>query len=421
MYFCESGNLIERNHKDTVDHSASCMCRLYSTYVSAPGYISNVLQEALLEESFENLSLNREKSILCVEEGAYPDHHQEVTVTAREVLLRKCGQTEPSPFEKCYPNSVLKHCQKIGEGVYGEVFLFRRPTGGGTSVIKVIPIEGSPIVNGEHQKKFDEILSEITIAMELSDLRTNARNRTSCYSELRKVTCVRGKYPERLVELWELWEESRGSDNDHPEIFDEDQLYIVLELANGGNDMESFVFDNAQQAYALVTQIACALAVGESQLQFEHRDLHWGNILVSNTDDNNNTTTFTLDGKEITLDTYGIQVAIIDFTLSRINLGGDCIYNNLALDPDQFTATGDYQFELYRLMQQQNGNNWQHYEPYTNILWLNYIIDKAIKSVRYRNKTSKVHAKYIRHLKELKSEVLCYKSAKALVIDKFLG
>lgn len=66
---------------------------------------------------------------------------------------------------------------------------------------------------------------------------------------------MRGKYPDRLIELWELWEESRGSDNDHPEIFDEDQLYVVLELANGGNDMESFVFKNAQQAYALVTQV----------------------------------------------------------------------------------------------------------------------------------------------------------------------
>ncbi|GJQ69466.1 Haspin [Trypoxylus dichotomus] len=388
------------------------------------GYLSNVLQEALLQESFENLSLGREKSILRVgggEEEAYPSH-REVTVTAREVVLRKCGQTEPLPFEKCYPNSALQHCQKIGEGVYGEVFLFRRPIGGGTSVIKVIPIEGSLIVNSERQKKFEEILSEITIAMELSDLRSNARNSTNCFNEMRKATCVQGRYPERLLELWELYEESRGSENDHPEMFDADQLYIVLELANGGSDMESFVFNNAQQAYALVTQVACALAVAESSLQFEHRDLHWGNILISHADNSNNdnTISFRLDGKNITLDTYGIQVAIIDFTLSRISLDDVCIYNDLALDPDQFTATGDHQFELYRLMQKENGNKWQHFEPYTNILWLSYIIEKAIDGVRYRKPTCKAHAKYIRHLKELKSEILHYKSAKALVTDKFL-
>lgn len=126
---------------------------------------------------------------------------------------------------------------------------------GGTSVIKVIPIEGGLIVNGERQKKFEEILSEITIAMELSELRSNAKNNTNGFTELRKVTCVKGKYPERLLDLWELFHESRGSENDHPDIFDDDQLYIVLELANGGKDMESFVFSNAQQAYALVTQV----------------------------------------------------------------------------------------------------------------------------------------------------------------------
>lgn len=59
--------------------------------------------------------------------------------------------------------SYLRNCQKIGEGVYGEVFLLKNPTGG-TSVLKIIPIEGSLIVNGEKQKKFNEILSEIIIA-----------------------------------------------------------------------------------------------------------------------------------------------------------------------------------------------------------------------------------------------------------------
>jgi serine/threonine-protein kinase haspin len=53
-------------------------------------------------------------------------------------------------------------CKKIGEGVYGEVFLSE---GQDHSVLKVIPIEGEACVNGEPQKKFEEILSEIVIAM----------------------------------------------------------------------------------------------------------------------------------------------------------------------------------------------------------------------------------------------------------------
>lgn len=59
---------------------------------------------------------------------------------------------------------LMKNCSKIGEGVYGEVFLFKDQDGNST-VMKVIPIEGSEMVNDTPQKKFEEILSEIVIAM----------------------------------------------------------------------------------------------------------------------------------------------------------------------------------------------------------------------------------------------------------------
>lgn len=57
----------------------------------------------------------------------------------------------------------MEHCRKIGEGVYGEVFLYEHEDK--KSVIKIIPIEGNELVNGEPQKKFQEILSEIVIAL----------------------------------------------------------------------------------------------------------------------------------------------------------------------------------------------------------------------------------------------------------------
>lgn len=68
----------------------------------------------------------------------------------------------------CVPNflniRLLKNCRKIGEGVYGEVFLWRARDGR-ARVLKVIPIAGDIKVNGEEQKGFHEILSEIVIAM----------------------------------------------------------------------------------------------------------------------------------------------------------------------------------------------------------------------------------------------------------------
>lgn len=64
------------------------------------------------------------------------------------------------------PHSRLACCKKIGEGVYGEVFMTRPSPNSmeGATVLKIMPIEGSFPVNGEPQKKFGEILSEIIIS-----------------------------------------------------------------------------------------------------------------------------------------------------------------------------------------------------------------------------------------------------------------
>lgn len=96
------------------------------------------------------------------------------------------------------------------------------------------------------------------------------------------------------------------------------------------------------------------MAVAENELKFEHRDLHWGNILV-NTVDKTKVLRFHLNGKEIEVETCGIEATIIDFTLSRIEFDGVVIFNDLSLDNELFAAQGDYQFEIYRLMQKANG------------------------------------------------------------------
>jgi hypothetical protein len=101
-------------------------------------------------------------------------------------------------------------------------------------------------------------------------------------------------------------------------------------------------------------QTACALAVAESQLKFEHRDLHWGNVLLTSVD-KNKTLRYRLNDKDVEVETHGVEIAIIDFTLSRIEFDGVVIFNDLSLDNELFAAQGDYQFEIYRLMQKSNG------------------------------------------------------------------
>lgn len=96
------------------------------------------------------------------------------------------------------------------------------------------------------------------------------------------------------------------------------------------------------------------MAVAENQLKFEHRDLHWGNILLKNI---RSTTKldYYINGDKLTVDSKGIEVTIIDFTLSRVEFDDVVIFNDLSLDNELFAATGDYQFDIYRLMKKATG------------------------------------------------------------------
>ncbi len=134
------------------------------------------------------------------------------------------------------------------------------------------------------------------------------------------------------------------------------QLFIAIVFANGGRDLEMVELTNASKAVSVFQQVAHALAVAESELSFEHRDLHWGNILIKDTEEKS-VSCFIADevGETTTreLKTCGVLATIIDFSLSRLSAPGDIedrrnIFNDLSKDPALFKAKGDYQFDIYR-------------------------------------------------------------------------
>lgn len=56
-------------------------------------------------------------------------------------------------------------------------------------------------------------------------------------------------------------------------------------------------------------------------LQFEHRDLHRGNVLVRRT--HQKYIYIRLDGVDYSIKSYGVMATIVDYTLSRVNQGND--------------------------------------------------------------------------------------------------
>ena len=56
-------------------------------------------------------------------------------------------------------------------------------------------------------------------------------------------------------------------------------------------------------------------------MQFEHRDLHWGNILIEKIEDKNKNLYILVDDAEYEISSCGLVVTIIDFTLARLLSG----------------------------------------------------------------------------------------------------
>lgn len=148
--------------------------------------------------------------------------------------------------------------------------------------------------------------------------------------------------------------------------------------------------------------------MAESQFEFEHRDLHWGNILVAPTTEKS--MTFHLNGESIEVKTHGIKATIIDFTLSRIEYKNCCLFQDLSTDSELFNSTGDYQYDIYRLMRKRTENYWAVFEPFTNVLWLHYIIDKMVAAVNYTAKKGSKHRQFIDKMLELRDEILEFRS-----------
>ena len=175
---------------------------------------------------------------------------------------------------------------------------------------------------------------------------------------------VQDSYPEKLLQEWDKWESNHNCENERPgrttrndfhvlvcvhkywaalsfvgvvkticlsmyfntcslqcvlDMFQSDQYFVVFEFMDGGEDLEHFKFSSMDEALSVLRQVAMSLSVAEISLTFEHRDLHWGNVLIKKTKWKE--IHYKLCGKDIYVKSAGVFVSIIDFTLSRLTKG----------------------------------------------------------------------------------------------------
>jgi hypothetical protein len=54
------------------------------------------------------------------------------------------------------------------------------------------------------------LFCDCLLCRELSGLRNGAENRTGSFSEVKRCLCVQGAYPEKLIDLWDDYDNDKG-------------------------------------------------------------------------------------------------------------------------------------------------------------------------------------------------------------------
>ncbi|KAJ1798691.1 hypothetical protein LPJ59_002333 [Coemansia sp. RSA 2399] len=380
-------------------------------------------------------------------------------------ILAACGQTAPIDWaggglQACgvlLPNlEALEHTErqmgeiesksglcKIGEATYSEVFSaqwkyvpktrydkFNSKKGDvkGERImqvaLKVIPFGNSSVKSGtgEPQTTLRDLYQEIGATLALSrlsereraklqearmqvkmPLKPKERELGANFVKAFRVCICKGPLPTPLLRAWDRWKAEYPDlcENARPDYYPENQLFAVFVLEMGGETLENATVSTWKEARSIIRQLALSMALAERNNSFEHRDLHWGNIMVTRYNSN---LTFLyqlpplgsrIKSTLISIPSYKVRCTIIDYTLSRLHIDNDSSDTTTTTKPAKydpsnnvfyvalkdealFQGKGDIQFDVYRQMRECSKSDWAGFHPHTNVLWLTYALHKIL-------------------------------------------
>ncbi len=135
---------------------------------------------------------------------------------------------------------------------------------------------------------------------------------------------VKGAYPEHLLTAWDNFTMNKKSENERPSKFAETQTYCIIQLSHHGQDLEAHTVSTWSEAAHIFWSVVRTLSRGEQECEFEHRDLHWGNILIDKSEEDEilekllDNLNLEDGGKELMDGGWGgVKITLIDYTLSR--------------------------------------------------------------------------------------------------------
>ena len=298
---------------------------------------------------------------------------------------------------------------KIAQGSFGSILRTQMKSDPSTfTVCKLMPIkhgEGKAS-DGSLQTYIKDAAAEVSVLDRMSE--------SPGFVQLRSAHVLKGELPSFLVDMSHEWDKDHPKDKT-PTDHRESQLWLLIEMSDAGTDLATLLREafpdgtrlnkkekgarlTVFQAWDIFWSVAEALAHGEMNAEFEHRDLHPANICIkrkpvrrqSDSDEGNSNLAPRYTDLEVTL---------IDYTLSRVTLdNGEKIYNSMD-DDALFEGKGRslvdrHQYNTYRHMRDivrsdlnpplevKIGNPWSLHFPKTNLLWLHHILFVLLKETQ---------------------------------------
>ncbi|KAK6505477.1 hypothetical protein TWF481_007375 [Arthrobotrys musiformis] len=288
----------------------------------------------------------------------------------------------------------FSHIKKIGESSFAEVYIHRKDDGRAV-VLKLVPLA--------METNATEVLQELKTTKALSPIPGFIKY-LGC-----QVVCSR--VPPELESAWRLWE-SKNNERYNPtdRVFGNTTYHAIIALEDGGCSLDEARWSSWDVPLEIFRQTIKAFAQAEREREFEHRDLHTGNILVRDVkkERENGSKEDTGVGRELEITYAGFEdvvVTMIDYTLSRAKIpeefGGGVAF--MEMEEGMFDVTGLYQFDIYRIVRDEvlelaaaangaakpsgsrrseriNKPDWTLYCPRSNVIWLHFLIKRLIRS-----------------------------------------
>lgn len=352
----------------------------------------------------------------------------------RTKLLKHTGGRVVT-FEAAFPD--VAHCEYryVGAGSYAEVF--RRKKDGVEHIIKLIRVYSVYVLrnlDGTSSRScastYRDAFNECKVSMVLSNLNFGFSLATAaatgfdpiylcplfpvCYERhllsdsIPKYFDASGKY--QPIDYGELGKakfvpkEEQDKEEDDEEEEGVGSRPELQQLKHLKHETMAIVMDDAGvpmfdiidnlhplQVLSMLKQLILGLVVAEEVFEFEHRDLHMGNILVKRAEKTK--LTYVLDSECMTLSNCGRKVTLIDTTFARLKFKGRVYYkrlDHLFEKKDLATAIPNekivHQADAYNAMAMavKGGGGWSEYCPRSNHAWMCYIVRKFTKATRGR-------------------------------------